>query len=72
MKLCGNISEFSSFFLILIIHIVNADNNPSYSSNDVDLLFPWHIVKPDLASQITTHKAKKACDGSYYDLDKYI
>ena len=38
----------------------------------VDLLLSWHIAQPDLASQITTHKAKKACDGSYYDLDKYI
>ena len=39
---------------ILIIHIVNTDNKVCYSSNDVNLLFSRHIVKPDLASQITS------------------
>ena len=34
----------------------------------VDLLFSWHIVKPDLASQITAHKAKKTSNRNNYDL----
>ena len=42
------------------------------SGYEVDFVLSWHIAQPDLASQITTHKAKKTCDGSYYDLDKYI
>ena len=42
------------------------------SGYEVDFVLSWHIAQPDLASQITTHKAKKTSYRNYYDLDQYI
>ena len=34
----------------------------------IDLMLFRYIIQPDLAGQITAHKAKKTSSGNYYDL----